>query len=252
MSDTPQGPGWWQASDGRWYPPEQAPGAASGGAGAAGGATVDIGAGLSYAWAKFQANVGQWILLALVPMAVYLVVSLIAFFALIPAFAGDAGVVIGTILFALVLMAGIVVAFVMSRGLYRAALGVCDGREPDVGLLFKFDDIGPFIIVSLLYALAVGVGMVLCVIPGIIAAVVFVWAPYAVIDKGMAPVDAMKHSLELTKERAGEVVLFLIVIYAINAVAGSVCFLLSLVTLPVMWIALAWAWRRLNGQPVAP
>lgn len=25
MSDTPQGPGWWQASDGRYYPPEQHP-----------------------------------------------------------------------------------------------------------------------------------------------------------------------------------------------------------------------------------
>lgn len=28
MSDTPQGDGWWQASDGKWYPPQQAPGAA--------------------------------------------------------------------------------------------------------------------------------------------------------------------------------------------------------------------------------
>jgi uncharacterized RDD family membrane protein YckC len=26
VSDTSQGPGWWQASDGKWYPPEQAPG----------------------------------------------------------------------------------------------------------------------------------------------------------------------------------------------------------------------------------
>lgn len=26
MSDQSQGPGWWQASDGKWYPPEQAPG----------------------------------------------------------------------------------------------------------------------------------------------------------------------------------------------------------------------------------
>ncbi|MEJ5255890.1 MAG: DUF4190 domain-containing protein [Acidimicrobiales bacterium] len=25
MSDTPQGPGWWQASDGRWYPPSPPP-----------------------------------------------------------------------------------------------------------------------------------------------------------------------------------------------------------------------------------
>ena len=29
MSDSSQGPGWWQASDGRWYPPEQHPQAAS-------------------------------------------------------------------------------------------------------------------------------------------------------------------------------------------------------------------------------
>lgn len=29
MSDTSQGPGWWQASDGKWYPPEQAPGYAA-------------------------------------------------------------------------------------------------------------------------------------------------------------------------------------------------------------------------------
>jgi uncharacterized RDD family membrane protein YckC len=28
MSDVSQGPGWWQASDGKWYPPEQAAGAA--------------------------------------------------------------------------------------------------------------------------------------------------------------------------------------------------------------------------------
>lgn len=28
MNDTPQGPGWWQASDGKWYPPESHPGSA--------------------------------------------------------------------------------------------------------------------------------------------------------------------------------------------------------------------------------
>jgi uncharacterized membrane protein YccF (DUF307 family) len=29
MTETAQGPGWWQASDGRWYPPETHPGAGS-------------------------------------------------------------------------------------------------------------------------------------------------------------------------------------------------------------------------------
>jgi hypothetical protein len=36
MSDTSQGPGWWEASDGKWYPPEQAPGAPAADSGAAG------------------------------------------------------------------------------------------------------------------------------------------------------------------------------------------------------------------------
>ena len=34
MSEVSQGPGWWLASDGRWYPPEQAPGHAPSGASA--------------------------------------------------------------------------------------------------------------------------------------------------------------------------------------------------------------------------
>lgn len=31
MSDVSQGPGWWQASDGKWYSPEQVPGTGTGG-----------------------------------------------------------------------------------------------------------------------------------------------------------------------------------------------------------------------------
>jgi uncharacterized RDD family membrane protein YckC len=33
VSDASQGPGWWQASDGKWYPPENSPGGASAPAG---------------------------------------------------------------------------------------------------------------------------------------------------------------------------------------------------------------------------
>ena len=41
MSEQSQGPGWWQASDGRWYPPESRPGPAPPPQPAAGGATID-------------------------------------------------------------------------------------------------------------------------------------------------------------------------------------------------------------------
>lgn len=41
MSDTPQGANWWQASDGRWYPPEAHPAGGQAGAGQAGAGQAD-------------------------------------------------------------------------------------------------------------------------------------------------------------------------------------------------------------------
>ena len=58
MSDTPQGPGWWQASDGRWYPPEQAPGATPAPAPDAGAALGPAPSPLGPGW--WQASDGQW------------------------------------------------------------------------------------------------------------------------------------------------------------------------------------------------
>ncbi len=49
MSDTSQGPGWWQASDGKWYPPQQtapAPGAPPPGGAYPGGAPGDTTMGM--------------------------------------------------------------------------------------------------------------------------------------------------------------------------------------------------------------
>jgi len=52
MSDVPQGPGWWIASDGKWYPPEQHPGyqplPPPTAPGSAGGPTPPMGSAFSY------------------------------------------------------------------------------------------------------------------------------------------------------------------------------------------------------------
>jgi len=74
VSDTSQGPGWWQASDGKYYPPEQAPGyqqpGASPACGVPGSGNTDIGSTLTYAWNKFIQNIGEWIVLWLILVAV--------------------------------------------------------------------------------------------------------------------------------------------------------------------------------------
>ncbi len=73
MSDSPQGPGWWQASDGKWYPPEQAPGAGAGAGGGGGATTFAVGDALSYGWNKFVQYIGQIIVIVLIIFAIQIV-----------------------------------------------------------------------------------------------------------------------------------------------------------------------------------
>ena len=81
MSDASQGPGWWQASDGKWYPPEQAPGTgrwlqqpAAVVVAAAG--HLDVGAALSYGWNKFVQYIGQIIVIFLIIFGVQIVFNI--------------------------------------------------------------------------------------------------------------------------------------------------------------------------------
>ena len=78
MSDSPQGPGWWQASDGKWYPPEQAPGGGAGAAGGGGVAAFSVGDALSYGWNKFVQYIGQIIVIVLIIFAVQLVINIVS------------------------------------------------------------------------------------------------------------------------------------------------------------------------------
>ena len=81
MSDVSQGPGWWQASDGKWYPPEQgqtatAPPPPSFGAPApaaypaASGYAAPYGGGNAGPIGK-QENIGKQILLSIVTLGLY-------------------------------------------------------------------------------------------------------------------------------------------------------------------------------------
>ena len=78
MSDTPQGPGWWQASDGKFYPPEQAPAERPQAPGGVPASSVDIGAAITYGWNKFVQYIGQIIILVLVILGVNIVVQIVA------------------------------------------------------------------------------------------------------------------------------------------------------------------------------
>ena len=57
---------------------------------------------------------------------------------------------------------------------------------PDIGKAFKYDRWGEWIGFSIVYGLMVGIGLALCIIPGLFVLAFFGMAPYFFIDRGMS------------------------------------------------------------------
>jgi hypothetical protein len=240
VSDTSQGPGWWQASDGKWYPPEQAPGyQASGGGGAPG--TLDVGAAITYGWNKFVQYIGQIIVIILIIVAVQVVFN---FLSRVISGSINSVIVALSVSFALSII-GWIISLVLQAGLIRVGLAVTDGREPEPGMLFQTDNIGPFIVASILVGLLTFVGFFVFCIGALVVALFMVFYGFYVIDKSAQPVDSITSSFNLVKDNLGSVFLLALLAVVINF---CTCGLGAGVT----QIAIAYAYRTLNGQPVAP
>ena len=71
MSDQPQGPGWWQASDGKYYPPESAPSATQGASEPTAAATTETQPQSKPIWKRWW----FWVLVVLIAIVVIAVAS---------------------------------------------------------------------------------------------------------------------------------------------------------------------------------
>ena len=240
MSDTSQGPGWWQASDGKGYPPEQAPaspppGQAPGGVPAS---SVDIGAALAYGWKKFVQYLGQIIIIVLIILAVNIV------FQVVGSSIGGTGL-FGTLFSLFFSIAGIFVSYLLVAGVIRAALAVTRGEEPEPGLLLKTDHLGSYIVASLLVSLGIFIGLFALCIGALIVAFFTFFYGFFVIDRGDEPVAAIKASVNMVKNNMGGVLGFVIVATVLNIITCGLAY-------GVTYIAGAYVYRTLNGETVAP
>jgi hypothetical protein len=236
MSDAPQGPGWWQASDGKWYPPEQQPagGAPSGpppayGAAGPGGAPkLDVGTAISYGFNKFFANIGPLLILLLVIIGVQVVFNFIAF--------GIDSFFVRSLVYAI----GFVIALTISMGLIRAALAITEGRPIEAAMLFNTDRLGDYFVASLIVGLCYIIPFV-----GLIAGFFFFFYGFYVIDQNQSGVESLGSSFNLVKDNIGSLIVLLIVSLLLAACTCGILW-------PVAWIAGAYAYKTLSGQPVAP
>jgi hypothetical protein len=245
VSESPEGPGWWQASDGKWYPPEQAPGyqagAGAGGAGAvsASGGT-DLGSVFTYSWNKFIQNIGEWLVLWLILVVAVIVLSVIAVAVAIGGSVGGfafsfspVGIIFGVLRGAVIGILLVVIA--------KGAVQATNGEKVDVAACFKLT--GNNIVAGLVFGVIYGLLTSFCSIFGIAAWLFFGFLPAlsALDDKGA---DAASESINISTQHAGEAMLFMLIGWFIG---GVVCSLGA----PIVMIGAVYMIKRYRGEAVA-
>ena len=243
MSDTSQGPGWWQASDGKWYPPEQAPGyqpPVAGGGVPDGGGGTDLGTTLGYAWNKFIQNIGEWVVLWLVILGITILFAVLS----VALVAGSSmggfsfrfnflGIIIG-------IVAGVVqgvLLVIVAKGAAQATAG----QKVDIGACFKLTTNN--IIAGAIFGVAYGLLSSFCGLFGVIAFLFLGFVPIlsALDDKGA---DAVGESINLSTSRANEAMVYWLIAWLIT---GLVCYLGA----PIALIGGTYLVKRYRGEPVA-
>jgi uncharacterized membrane protein len=143
----------------------------------------------------------------------------------------------------------------LAMGWWRIALRVHDGQPADLGML-KETTLPAFLqyfLVNLVLAIAVGLGTVLLVVPGILAALTLGFAPVIAVDKGVDFSTALLRSVEIT--RGHRVHLFVLALFALALNLGGLLLLgLGLfATVPTTLMAVVFVYRRLDALvPFSP
>ncbi len=201
---------------------------------------LQVGDAVSYGWKGFTKNVGQLIVIALVIVLVGWVIGALQW------------VFDSWLLSTVVGFAGWLVALLLALGLIRAALAVVDGRQPAAEMLFATEGYGQYVAAAIVAGIGVGLGMLLCVIPGLILAFMWQFFGYSIADGDTTdPIGALTRSWNLVKDNLGSLLVLALVLMLLNFVGALLCGIGLLVTLPVSAIAVAFAWRTVTGGRVA-
>lgn len=222
---------------------------------AAGGA--DIGSAFSWAIAKLQESIGIWLGLAAAVVVINVVGSVVTRALVSGATSAGTSTGVAATGLGISLVVGLlfgVLAALASIGVYRAALRRTQGVAPSFEQMTTTENLMAYVVVAIVYALATVLGLALCILPGVIVVVLFLFAPYFALDKGQGVGEAFRNSYALVTGNLGKVVLAILVNIVASILGSSnILFgLLVLVTLPFSALFTAYVYRSLQGEQVAP
>jgi uncharacterized membrane protein len=119
----------------------------------------------------------------------------------------------------------------------------------DLSLLWHPRPFWKYLGASILLALAVAIGFVLLIVPGIILGLMFMFTTFVVIERELGPIDAMSESHRLTRGHKSRLFGFVLLLLLINVLGVLALVVGLLVSIPVSTLAFVHAYRVLGGKP---
>ena len=104
---------------------------------------------------------------------------------------------------------------------------------------------------SIIAGVAIVMGLVLLIVPGIIMMLRLWFVGYVLVDERTGPIDAIQRSWDITRGHTMDLLVFFLVLVGLNLL-GAVCLGIGLlVTIPMSGLAMAFIYRDLKPKSVA-
>lgn len=250
------------------YPPPQGhyppPGYPAPGAPASGVPAYRVGEAVSWAWNKFSAHSSA----ILIPTMVLGVIYAVTQFSIQAVSNGigaagnsaiDAGYdasfsfdLTGVVVSVLGVIATAVVVAVAQSAYLNGMLDIANGRPVEIGSFFKPRNVVDVVVASVLSSIIIGLGALLCIVPGVIATIMLLFTTVAVLDRNVSGTGGLSASFAIAKANFGPVALTWLATVAITLLGLLACVLGLVVAYPVSALVTVFAYRKLSGGYLAP
>jgi uncharacterized membrane protein len=192
---------------------------------------------LKPAWMLFQQEPATWLLATL----------------LIAVIGGAVATVLGSVTFGIGGVVAGVPFGVLMVGAYRMAFKQLRSQTIAIGDLFAVQDVlGPSAIAGLVISLLMAIGSALCIVPGLVASGLLMFALPLVADRKMDGIEAMKLSFETLKDEWLMAGVFCLVLTLIATVGMLACGVGILVAGPIILLGQALLYRAYFPETAAP
>ena len=152
----------------------------------------------------------------------------------------------------LIKVVSLLVSATFSLGLAKIYLRFRDGEKPIFENLFDgLARAHVWIASTLIAGVAVVMGLILLIVPGIIMMLRLWFVGFVLVDERTGPIDAIQRSWDITRGHTMDLLVLFIALLGLN-ILGLCCLIVGLlVTVPISGLATAYVYRGLKPRAVA-